>query len=165
MDLYVLRHSMAVERGRLPRDSDRPLTEAGQKRLERATQAWDAIGVSVELVVTSPLLRAQQSATIAAAALGISDRIHPERSLAPGASPAAMVRTLDDYQSRADRIMLVGHEPDLGRLVSTLVCGNDEAGFRIKKAGLLRLSIGTLRAGRCATLEWQLWPRHLLKMS
>lgn len=164
MELYVLRHSMAVEHGKLPRDSDRPLTEAGRERLMRTTQAWDAVGVSAELIITSPHVRAHQSATIAGEALGIADRVHPERALAPGASPAAVVRTLDEYQSRADRIMLVGHEPDLGRLVSTLVCGNDEAGFRIKKAGLMRLSIGTLRAGRCATLEWQLWPRHLLKM-
>ena len=62
-------------------------------------------------------------------------------------------------------ILLVGHEPYLSRLISTLVTGSSALPLVMKKGGLCKLSIDTLRFGRCATLEWLLTPRQLRLMA
>ena len=62
-------------------------------------------------------------------------------------------------------VLLVGHEPDLGQLASLLLTGGDALGMQFKKGGVARLSMETLRAGRCATLEWLLTSRQLEMMT
>lgn len=163
MDLYILRHAIAADRGRIASDAKRPLTDEGRERLRRTTQAWEGLGVIVDRLITSPYLRAHQTAEIAAEALGLVD-VDVCEALAAGASPAEMIAALAERCTDRDRVMVVGHEPDLGRLISTLVSGDDEAGFRMKKAGLSKLTVDSLHAGRCGVLEWHLWPRHMLKM-
>jgi phosphohistidine phosphatase SixA len=61
-------------------------------------------------------------------------------------------------------VLLVGHEPHLGELTSLLVAGQAGCGFTFKKGGLARLTTEALKAGRCATLEWLLTPRQMLRM-
>jgi len=165
MELYVLRHAIAVEHDHNGRDSERALTDEGRERMRRSTRCWDGLGVVVDLILTSPYVRARQTADIAGAALGITDRVESCPALAAGASPSTIVAALAERCSDDHRVMVVGHEPDLGRLVSLLVCGDDGAGFRIKKAGLTKLVVDGLAAGRCAVLEWHLWPRHMLLMA
>lgn len=165
MDLYVVRHAMAVEPSAVERDSERPLSDDGRKRMQQATRSWDALGVTVDVILTSPYLRAQQTAQLAAAALGIADRVEVCPPLSSGASPTAVVTALRERCDESSRVMVVGHEPDLGRLISLLLCGDDQAGFRVKKGGLTKLLVDDLHPGRCAVLEWHLWPRHLLRMS
>jgi phosphohistidine phosphatase len=165
MELYVLRHAIAVEHEHTGRDSDRALTDEGRERMRRSTRCWDALGVVVDIILTSPYVRAHQTAEIAGHALGITDRVVPCPGLAAGGSPATLVRAIAERCHDDHRVMIVGHEPDLGRLVSVLVCGDDGAGYRMKKAGLTKLAVEGLQAGRCAVLEWHLWPRHMLLMS
>lgn len=165
MEIYLLRHGIAIPPGKLARDSERPLTDDGRERLTRVTRAWDALGIVVDQIFTSPHVRAWESAKIAGAALGIADRVERVAALAPGATPTDIVDALIKRCEEHQRVMLVGHEPDLGRLISTLVCGDDDAGFRIKKGGLSKLVVDNLCTGRCAVLEWHLWPRHMLRMS
>lgn len=165
MELYLLRHAIATERGRIVSDAKRALTDEGRERLSRTTKAWDAMGVVVDLVLTSPYVRARQTAEIAAEALGIADRVTTCDALGAGAPPAEMVEAIAQRCNEQHRVMVVGHEPDLGRLISLLVCGNDESGFRMKKAGLSKLVVDNFHAGRCAVLEWHLWPRHMLRMT
>jgi phosphohistidine phosphatase len=165
MELYVLRHAIATEHEHGGRDSERALTTEGRERMRRSTRCWDGLGVVVDLILTSPYVRARQTAEIAGGALGIPDRIEVCPALTAGASPATIVRAIAERCEEDHRVMLIGHEPDLGRLVSMLVCGDDGGGFRIKKAGLTKLAVDGLAAGRCAVLEWHLWPRHMLLMA
>ena len=165
MELYVLRHAIATENDHGDLDAERMLTTEGRERLRRSTRCWEGLGVMVDVIMTSPYARARQTAEIAGHALGIPERVDVCPALAAGASPERIVRAIAERCHEDHRVMLVGHEPDLGRLVSMLVCGNDGAGFRMKKAGLTKLSVDGLEAGRCAVLEWHLWPRHMLLMS
>lgn len=166
MELYLLRHAMAVDPSPELRDADRTVTDEGRERLRRSTRCWDSLGVVVDLILTSPLLRARETAEIAAKALGIADRIEVCPALAPSAAPVDIIKTLAPRCHDEHRVMVVGHEPDLGRLISLLVCGDDRAGFRMKKAGLTKLAVDALApAGRSAVLEWHLWPRHMLRMT
>jgi phosphohistidine phosphatase len=165
MELYVLRHAMAVDQEHTDRDAERMLTTEGRERLRRSTRCWDGLGVTVDLILTSPFLRARQSAEVAAVALGMAGGIEVCPALSAGASPSAIVRAIAERCQEDHRVMIVGHEPDLGRLVSVLVCGDDGAGFRMKKAGLTKLAVDGLEVGRCAVLEWHLWPRHMLRMT
>jgi phosphohistidine phosphatase len=166
MELYVLRHAIASEDDHGDRDAERTLTSMGRERLRRSTRCWEGLGVVVDVIMTSPYARARQTAELAGEALGIPDCVEICPALAAGAAPSAIVRAIAERCQEDHRVMVVGHEPDLGRLVSMLVCGNDGAGIRMKKAGLTKLSVDGLdEAGRCAVLEWHLWPRHMLLMS
>jgi phosphohistidine phosphatase len=165
MELYVLRHAIAIEDDHGDRDADRKLTHEGRERLRRSTRCWDRLGVLVDVILTSPYARALQTAEVAGQALGIPDRVEPCPALAAGAAPSTIVRALAERCHEDHRVMIVGHEPDLGRLVSLLVCGTDGGSFRMKKAGLSKLAVDGLEAGRCAVLEWHLWPRHMLLMA
>jgi phosphohistidine phosphatase len=159
MELYVLRHGIAADPSMHGRDADRPLTDEGRAKLGKIVHAFARLNVEVDQVLTSPYVRAKQTASIAADALGAPLQEVP--ALAAGADPASIVAALRDVAGSSTSVMIVGHEPDLGRLVTFLVCGDDQGGVRMKKAGLVKLTIGSLRAGRCALLEWSLWPRHL----
>lgn len=163
MELYVLRHAIAAEPGFHRRDADRPLTDEGRAKLETIVRAFEPLKVHVDHVFTSPYVRAKQTASVAAAALGAP--LTEVDALAAGADPPSIVAALRDLTGSVGAAMIVGHEPDLGRLVTFLVSGDDQGGVRMKKAGLVKLSIGSLRAGRCAELEWSLWPRHMIAIA
>lgn len=165
MEIYVLRHAIATEPEHGDRDAERTLTHEGRERMRRSTRCWDGLGVVVDVIMTSPYARARQTAEIAGHALGIPDRVEVCPQLAAGASPSEIVRVMAERCQEDHRVMLIGHEPDLGQLVSLLVCGDDRASFRMKKAGLTKLSVEGPLAGRCAVLEWHLWPRHMLLMA
>lgn len=165
MELYVLRHAMAVDSSPELRDVERKITDEGRERLRRAIRSWDALGVVIDGILTSPLVRARQTADVVAESLGIVDRVEECPTLAPGARPAEVVGIIAKRFTDEHRIMIIGHEPDLARLVSLLVCGDDGGGFRMKKAGLTKLMVDGLAPRRCAVLEWHLWPRHMLRMA
>lgn len=165
MEIYVLRHAIATEPEHGDRNAERTLTHEGRERMRRSTRCWDGLGVVVDVIMTSPYTRARQTAEIAGHALGIPDRVEVCPQLAAGASPSEIVRVVAERCQEDHRVMLIGHEPDLGQLVSLLVCGDDRASFRMKKAGLTKLSVEGPLAGRCAVLEWHLWPRHMLLMA
>lgn len=163
MELYVLRHAIAAEPGIHHRDADRPLTDEGRAELEKIVRAFEPLGVRADHVFTSPYVRAKQTASVAAS--GLRATLTELAALAAGADPASIVAALRQHAGSARSVMIVGHEPDLGRLVTFLVSGDDQGGVRMKKAGLVKLSIGSLRAGRCAELEWSLWPRHMIAVA
>ncbi|MCX4240520.1 phosphohistidine phosphatase SixA [Paraliomyxa miuraensis] len=165
MELYVLRHAMAVDSSPELRDAERTITDEGRERLRRTIRSWDGLGVVLDGILTSPIVRARQTADVVAAALGIHDRVEECPALGPGARPVDVVSAIAQRFGDEHRVMVVGHEPDLGRFVSLIVCGDDGGGFRIKKAGLTKLTVDGLAPARCAVLEWHLWPRHMLRMA
>ena len=160
MELYILRHAVAVARDSagLRRDSDRPLTDKGRSKLRGVTRGMTALGLSFDLVLTSPYLRARQTAELVADDLGIEAQGERTSHLAPHGSPRALMDLIASRSSARSSVLVVGHEPYLSQLISVLVAGDDRTSITMKKAGLCKLAMQTARYGRCATLEWLLTP-------
>jgi len=161
MNLYLLRHGIAAERGagHYASDADRPLTPKGRRKLRRAAAAMRAMDLSFDAILSSPLVRARQTAELIVEALHCRHRLELTELLAPGASAAGLVRRLK--QLKPQSALLVGHEPDLSALASRLLTGGGGLAITFKKGGLCRLSTERLRAGRCASLDWLLTPAQL----
>jgi phosphohistidine phosphatase len=166
MDLYVLRHAIAVPRGdeSVSRDSERPLTEKGIAKLRRVTRGMRALGLSFDLILTSPYLRALQTAERVAAAVGARKTLEQTPHLAPDGDPRALMELVRSRSGATASVLVVGHEPYLSQLISTLASGEEHTGIAMKKAGLCKLAIRTLRYGRCASIEWLLPPAHLARI-
>ena len=166
MNLYILRHGIAVEPGTpgYEKDADRPLTSEGRRKLRQVAEAMEALELSYDLILSSPYLRARQTAEVIAEALKARKKVELSDSLTPGGSPRKLVELLNHLQPSPESVLLVGHEPYLSSLISLLVSG--DAGFTVvmKKGGLCKLSVESLKAGRCAALEWLLTPKQMALM-
>jgi len=164
MDLYILRHGPAGERGpAYPDDTLRPLTPEGRLRVSSLARGMRRIGVAPEVLVTSPLARAHETAEIVAAELGREARFHVHPSLAPGASHRAVLRWLGKEAPDAGAALLVGHEPDLGQLVGALITGGAAAAVRMKKGALACVRLPRWDASE-GELRFLLEPRHLVRL-
>lgn len=188
MDLYLLRHGDAADRetGGYARDEDRPLTDTGQTETRRAAEALVALGVEIDLLLTSPLVRAEQTAAIAAGVL--KPRRDPERcaALAPGGTvdgplwpydPGDPVTPSEEGPGRrqeavlaaigggARRVLLVGHMPDLGELAGWLVWGRADTPIWLRTAGLCRITTPDPLAAATGDLRWLLPPRLLRRLA
>jgi len=160
MNLYILRHGLAVERTPgVNFDKDRPLTSEGRKKTRRLAVFLRKLGLSLDLILSSPFLRARQTAEIVSEVLDLADKLEFSTHLAPRQAPNELVEELNRKGRGLDGILLVGHEPDLSRLISILVTGKPGLALELKKGGFVKLEIGTLRYGRCATLQWLLPPK------
>jgi phosphohistidine phosphatase len=166
MNLYVLRHGLAVEQT-IPgfkSDSDRPLLPEGQKKTQRLAAMLSGIKVSFDLILTSPYLRATQTAGIIAEVLR-AKKPEISKNLAPGNTLKQLIEELDHRPSPMDNVLLVGHEPQLSRLISILVTGKPGLALELKKGGLCKLEIATLRFSRCANLQWLVAPKVYSQLS
>lgn len=166
MILYVLRHAIAVDRTEWRgSESDRPLTKEGRKKMEKAAEGMREFGIDFDWILTSPFRRAYDTAAIVADVYKAKKKIRLSKSLAPDGDPKTLVRHLAlDFRSW-ESLLLVGHEPYLSKLISTLVAGHPEAQLDFRKGGLCRLNAPSLAYDRCATLEWWLPPKVLRKLS
>ena len=159
MEIYILRHGIAVERGTkgYKNDSDRPLTKEGAEKMEQIAKTLLAMEVQFDLILSSPYVRAQQTAQIVGAELG--EEVTFTDFLIPGANGLELIGEIND--EKPQRVLLVGHEPDLSELISVLVTGVTEAMIELKKGGLCKLTSDKLSFGKSATLNWLLTPRQL----
>src|SRR5207247_3576276 len=129
-ELYLVRHGLAEERGELwPDDSKRPLTEEGMSRMRKATRGLARLGVSLDVVLTSPLVRARQTAEIVAGGFNPRPALVNVESLAPDGTYAAVVVDLEKH-ARKTRIGLVGHEPAIGELAARLIGSRHQIEFK-----------------------------------
>lgn len=158
-ELYFVRHGLAEERGDAwPDDNKRPLTDEGMSRLRKAVKGLSRIGVSVEVVLTSPLVRARQTAEIVAGGLDPRPSIINVDSLAPAGSYAAVLADLEKH-ARKCRLALVGHEPMMGELAARLVGSRHPIEF--KKGGVCRIDVEDLPPAGPGDLRWMLTPKIL----
>lgn len=168
MKLYLLRHAEAFPLGHLGRqdDSERPLTPAGRKTSRQVAAGLRALKVKLDEVFTSPYLRARQTAEQVAAVLRLRTHLTVAAELAPPGDLKRLVARLHAAATGPEAaVLLVGHEPALSRMAARLLTGGEKLELDLKKAGLCRLEIGSLRAGHCAVLEWLLTPKQLLRMA
>jgi phosphohistidine phosphatase len=166
MELYILRHAIAVVRGAegIRHDSDRPLTDKGAAKLRRVVRGMSALGLSFDRVLTSPYLRARQTAEIVAEEMGAEEKLDHSPHLAPDGDLRALIAEIASRSAGDDSILVVGHEPSLSQLISVLVSGDERTLLTLKKAGLCKLAAQTLRYGKCASLEWLLAPAQLERL-
>ena len=164
MELYVLRHAIAAARGgkRFRRDSDRPLTDEGIAKLREVVRGMRALGLSFDLILSSPFRRARQTAEILAAELDLEKALEASPHLAPGGDGRALIDEVN--ATRVARVLLVGHEPDLSQLIAVLLTGDQASRITLKKASLCKLVAPALQYARCASLEWLLAPAQLRRV-
>jgi len=165
MNLFILRHGLAVERAASGQDAERPLTRAGKRKLGQIAKAMEALEISFNLILASPYTRARQTAEIVAEAFNARARLELSNTLTPGGSSKKLIESLRSRQLTAENILLVGHEPYLSELISLLVAGDSSLCVVMKKGGLCKLSVETLKHGRCACLEWLLTPKQMALMA
>src|SRR5947209_7782988 len=97
-ELYILRHGIAAEpdRSKYPRDADRPLTAEGKRKTAKVAKALDALGLSFDAVLSSPYLRARQTAEIVVSQLNLEARLEITNSLAPHGTAQQLVTLIHD---------------------------------------------------------------------
>ena len=166
MELYILRHGIAEDRENTSAkdDSQRRLTQEGERKMERIAKSICALGLSFDVILTSPFPRAKETADIVARALRSTRRVQILDALAAGASTKQLVKVLREQSDRFESVLIVGHEPDLSSLVSLLVTGGSDMILTLKKGGLCKLTLSTLRYGRCAILEWVVPPSLMTRI-
>jgi phosphohistidine phosphatase len=166
MEIFLLRHGQAVQRGTpgFEDDAARPLTPKGRKQLKRVTRAMVAMGLEFDLLLTSPLLRARETAEVVATVLKVGKRLQTCEALSADREPAALIRALQRLKPVPESLLLVGHEPFLSRLISQLVTGGPDLEMDFPKAGLCKLKLEKWHAGKCARLAWLLTPQQMKRM-
>lgn len=158
-ELYLIRHGIAEERGEAwPDDTKRPLTDEGITRLRREARGLARIDVTLDVVLTSPLVRTRQTADAIAGSFEPRPPVVAVESLAPGGSYQAVLADLEK-QARRSRIALVGHEPGIGELAARLA--GSKHPFEFKKGAVCRIDIETLPPAGPGTLRWFLTPKIL----
>jgi phosphohistidine phosphatase len=166
MNLYVLRHAIAEPRGAaFSRDSDRPLTAEGRRKMRRIAKVMRDLHLAFDLILSSPFVRAKQTAEIVAKEFDAHGLLKYSDDLTPNGKAEALIGTLRNRRPSAENVLLVGHEPYLSELISVLVGGTKEFAVNLKKGGFARLTVESPRYGRCARLDWLLAPRVLLRES
>jgi phosphohistidine phosphatase len=157
MNLFVLRHASAGTPTTDP-DSDRkrPLDKEGVRHCLLLARVLNAMNVGFDLIVSSPLKRSLQTASLVAAETGYKPKVLQSDSLAPEATLKDLKKLLNDYRDR-DNILVVGHNPNLSVFLGALLvpAGSSPAQIRLRKGSLAKLSV--TQSG--STLQSVLEPR------
>lgn len=137
-EIYLIRHGIAAERTEYINDAERPLTARGRQKTQQVAQRLQQIGVQFELILTSPLVRARQTAEILQEAK-LSCKIEEFKPLSPAGNLQDWVNWWSDsrYNKSESRLALVGHQPNLGNWAEILVWGTSQSKLAVKKAGVV----------------------------
>ena len=166
MNVYIVRHAIAVQRGTpdYEDDSQRPLTDKGIKKMKKIVKGLHRFGVDFDMVLSSPYVRARDTAKILVDEFGLEDQLYFSDHLIP---PGNFEALIDEVRDKYDvqNLALVGHEPMLSQFISWLAAGNKEANLTLKKGGVALLSAQNLYRDRRAGLEWLLTPALMVELS
>ena len=155
MELYFLRHGIAADVGPAGLgDAGRPLTKEGIAKMQAGARGMRRLGLRLDVLLSSPLVRARETAAIVAREFGLELQL--AEKLAPGCDMAQLFALLGEYRA-VEQVMLVGHEPDFSTLIGALTGGSH---VLMKKGGLGCVDIERLEQG-AGTLTWLLPPRVL----
>jgi phosphohistidine phosphatase len=164
MDCVLLRHGIAVERDEWEGlEADRPLTERGAKRVAQVAGGLNRLGVQPTHVLSSPLIRAIETAKIAHRSLRVRSAVQIVDELLPDAPPDRLLSILHDLQPEAC-VLCIGHEPQLGMAASFMLSGRATTSFPMRKAGACLIELlMPVKPGR-GVLRWWLTPSQLRSM-
>lgn len=167
MELYIIRHAIAQPLGRRNdfTDEKRALTAEGRDRMREVARGMRRLGVELDLILTSPLVRAVETAETLAGAFGMNKKeVVQTQNLAPEASADELFAELKNHTG-AESIALVGHQPDLGHLICKIVQGNGNFSIELKKGSVCCINVTETVPTLHGTLSWLMSPRQLRLLS
>jgi phosphohistidine phosphatase len=163
MHLLIVRHAIAEDRDEFAAsgrdDSERPLTDEGREKMRRVVEGLRRVVPRIDLLASSPYTRAMQTADLVAEGYGIDD-IKPVDALVPGAPLQRFLSWLERKKG-VDLIAVVGHEPQLGELVTWLMSGLAESRVEMKKGGAAMLEFTGQPGSGTGVLQWLLTSAQL----
>jgi phosphohistidine phosphatase len=158
MEVYLLRHGIADDDSPTGRDADRPLTDQGRRKLHEVLKLAAAASVAPAVVVSSPYLRAKQTAEIATELLGCKEEIHYANALTPEADPEELWMEIRNAYRGHSSVLLASHEPLMGRSLGYLL-GQPGMLVDFKKGALVRVDIEGFGIQPRGILKWMLVPK------
>jgi phosphohistidine phosphatase len=167
MQLIVIRHGDAGDSEAFAktglRDTERPLSRKGRRQMRAVAKGLRAIVRRVDVIAASSLVRAAQTARIVARRYKKAEE-ETISALKPAAQPEACEKWLLQHQE-AERLMIVGHEPHLGKLVTWLVAGTEGSMVEFRKGGAALVEFDGLPGKGTGRLVWLMGPKELAALS
>jgi len=157
MELYFLRHGLAGQYGdpKYKDDSLRPLTPEGIKKLEYAALGMIALDLKFDIILSSPYVRARQTAEIVARAYNVkNNKIILTKKLLPPASLKELMGKIKPLFQQSNSILFVGHEPHLSQLISEILNSKKPLNIDFKKGSLCKVNFEFSPLEETATLAW-----------
>jgi phosphohistidine phosphatase len=166
MNLYIVRHAIAVQPGTpgYDDDSQRPLTDTGRKKMKKIVKGIHQLDIEFDVILSSPYVRARDTAKILAKEFDGKDKIAFSDNLIPPGNFETLVKEIHEKYN-VNNLALVGHEPMLSSLISWLTTGNTDMRVALKKGGIVYLSADNLYQDGHATLQWLLTPALMVELS
>ncbi|MBW4614785.1 MAG: phosphohistidine phosphatase SixA [Desmonostoc vinosum HA7617-LM4] len=164
MELYLIRHGIAEERENGIKDEERRLTKEGRQKTEKVVQKLVKLGLKFDLILTSPLVRARQTAEILVET-GLSSHLEESNYLAPDGQISHWLRDWLEPKNYSPntQLALVGHEPGLTNWAEILLWGEIKAGLVLKKAGMIGIKLPETGSPLgCSQMFWLTPPKYLL---
>lgn len=159
--IYLVRHAIAEPATGDMSDADRALTPEGQEKMRRAAAGLKRLGVAPDVVLSSPLRRAQETAAVVAGELLSESSVEIYPPLAPGHDPEEVCKGLRPHRS-ARELMLVGHEPNMGLLASHLLTGSPTlVALPFKKGAVAAIAVEAVPPRAAGALLWFMTPKQL----
>ena len=159
MTIYFLRHASAGQpkKGNPEKDAKRALDPDGIEQYRYIGSALAALDITVEALLSSPLKRATQTASLVGNEIGYDGKMQLEAALRPGAGFEDFRALLAKY-AKCEAIMVVGHNPNLSEFLSLLISeGQSDSAVDLKKGAVARVEM----RGKSGTLEWLLTPKSV----
>ncbi|HND47389.1 MAG TPA: phosphohistidine phosphatase SixA [Anaerolineales bacterium] len=163
MNLYLIRHAIAEEESPAVEDRLRALTEKGSKKMRNIAKGLKTLGLEFDYIISSPYVRAQQTAEILGDVFKLRKRIVISESIAPMGDPSQLLAEINEKYT-VNSLAIVGHEPYLSNLISLLTTGGAPLEMTFKKGGVCYLTTDDLHHTRKATLQWLLTPGVLVEI-
>ena len=165
MNVYLMRHGIAQARNdpEVSSDDDRELTKKGAKKARKAAKGLRSLKIPFDRIITSPLPRARETAEIVAKVFDMEEQIEEAAELTPQAPVESLAARLLEYRD-CQELLLVGHQPFLGKAASLLLCRNESADIDLKKGGICCIELNELDMKKPGVLRWMLTPRQLRKL-
>jgi phosphohistidine phosphatase len=162
MELFILRHGEAGQRSSQVSDRIRPLTATGKVEIMETAKAFKIIGLKFDLVVTSPLKRAYDTAMIVSNIFDIGNRVQVWNELAPEGQRTEVYRKISRLREEY-AVLIVGHQPLLGEIVNDMIHKGKSSpcNLLLKKGGVVRLRLLSKSNIPRGELRWLLSPRIL----
>jgi phosphohistidine phosphatase len=163
MDLFILRHGKAGKATGGPDDAARALTREGKDGISQMAKWMKGEKFRFDIIATSPLKRARQTASIVASVLDQEDRLAVWDELAPGGDPDTICYNASQQGNDA-AVLIIGHEPALSMLISTIISGEGNGSIVLAKGGLAKIGNYSFKARPSGDLQWLITPKLIRKM-
>jgi phosphohistidine phosphatase len=165
MKLILMRHAIAEQRSsKYPDDSQRPLSDEGERKHRAISEVMQQMGISFDVMISSPLVRARQTAEITAKVYGGKEEIIESDTLGGEFSVPAAIKLIQ-AQDAASTVLCVGHEPDFSTLAAALLHSSGDVEIDFKKSGVMGLDFPDRVAQGTAVLSYFLKPGHLARLA